>query len=88
MRQRSSLMLAAALGVALMLVPILNACFPDDETFHRLASPAALLLWPGNAMLQPLQSAPDMPEVVFVNWLLYTAVLWPVLATFRRKRSV
>lgn len=81
-------MLAAALGVALMLLPILNLCFPDDETFHRLASPAALLLTPGNALLQPLESAPDMPELVFTSWLLYTAVLWPVLAAFRRERSV
>ncbi len=85
-RASSNLMIAAGLSVLLMLVPILHACFPYDETIRGLAKPAALLLLPAAAAIRPFDSAPDLPLLVFVNWLLYSIVLRPVVAAFRRTR--
>jgi hypothetical protein len=82
----SNAILAATLGVVLMLVPILNACIPDDDLCHRLSLPAKLLLLPGFVVLRPLESAPDLPMLVFANWLLFTALLWPMVAIWRRER--
>jgi hypothetical protein len=77
---------AAMSSVVLMLVPIFNACIPDDDLCHRLSLPAKLLLLPGFVLLRPLQSAPEIPILVFTNWLLFTALLWPIVAMWRRER--
>ena len=72
------------MGILLMLVPILNAYIPDDDFFRTLKLPAKLLLLPGDVLIRPLEGAPDLPLLIFANWLFFTAILWPMIAIFRR----
>jgi hypothetical protein len=83
-RGSSNLFLASVVAVLLVAVPIAYACLPYEDT---LAMPAKLLLLIGTILIRPLDAAPDLPVLVFVNWAFYTLLLWPIVGIFRGSRS-
>ncbi len=82
-RGRSNLFLASMVAVLLIAVPITNAYFSNDSV---LAIAAKLLLLPGTVLVRPFDSTPDLPMVVFVSWVLYTMLTWPMLMLVRPSR--
>ncbi len=82
-RGSSNLVLAAVVAVVLMAVPIVYACVPYELT---LAGPSTLLLLPGTVIIRPLEASPDLPLLVFANWVFYTGILWPIFGAVRGSR--
>jgi hypothetical protein len=86
-RRGSSLLIAAIVAAMLMALPILVSGFHYDETIQSLTAPANLLVLPGGSILRAFSiSEPDLPELVFVNWLFYTVIAWPLIGIFTRAK--
>jgi uncharacterized membrane protein len=75
------LLVSAGLALALVTPAILNFFFPDNYEVATLNRFSTLLMWPVAQVVTNItgSSSPDPAFTIFLTWVLYSVVLWPVL---------
>jgi len=78
------LLVSAGLSLAVVLPAILNFFFSDYSIVAMLNQLSVLAMRPAEQLVTTItgSSVADPAFTIFATWLLYSAVLWPVLMLF------